>query len=517
MKRANKGKPVLVMLIVAVMIFVAGCSVKSNNDSTAGSASSSESPTAGSTASASPSASASDANKPELRMLVPFEHIDHNTDPVAKYLEQATGYKVKYEQLPEDQTQADSKLNLMMANGEAFDILKMTQSQFFTLAAQGALEPLDDLLAKYGQDVTKAISSKSFEGTKIKGKIYAIPETGEGPSVPTELAIRQDWMDELGLKMPTTRDELYTVLKTIKEKKKVIPLIGYEDVYPFIASSFDIDNNYWVDAGGKIQNNGVENPRMKDYLAYMSKLYKEGLIDSEWPINEGAKVIEKFTSGKAAMYSMAWWEAPSVVNALTKNAPNAKIGLVPFLKDDSGKPGPIGITGGIQAYIGIPKSSKYKEETMKYIDIKLTPDIFKGMTIGQEGVHFEIKDGKYFPILPKFSDERNSSSWFMTGSDENVYPQYWQARVRKNPVLTQYYEKIQENGKGLTVLNPLSFAPPIDAVSKNLQKLVKFQRDNLLLFMTGKSLDTYDAFLAKWRKDGGDAMIQGANDWYKNK
>jgi putative aldouronate transport system substrate-binding protein len=503
-----KRKLLTILAAATLAISMAGCGSGTNEESPASSPAGSSSPAN----SAQPSGSDSGDAKPELRMLVPFEQIDHNTDPVAKYLEDKTGYPVKYEQLPAEDS--DQKLNLLMANKEAYDIMKISGSQFYQLATVGALEPLDDLIAQYGKTMQEVISSKSWEGTKINGKTYAIPETGPGVSVGTELAVRQDWMDELGLKMPTTRNELYNVLKTIKEKKHVIPLSGYEGVSPLIASTFGITNN-WMEADGKLIH-VVEHPRMKEYLAFMNKLYKEGLIDSEWPLNkESTKVMEKFASGKTAMYTMAWWDAPGLTDALTKNFPQAKIGLVPYLKDDSGK-AVVGVIGGIGNYIVIPKFAKHKEEAMKYMDLKLTPDVFKGMTIGEEGVHYEVKDGKYYPINPKFSDERNSASWFTTGVDEKNYPLYWQARVRKNPIIQEYFEKVQANATGLTVLDPVSYAPPLPGVSKNIQKVYKYMDDSFIMFITGAdSIDNYDKFLSQWRSDGGDEMIKDVNEWYK--
>ena len=53
------------------------------------------------------------------------------------------------------------------------------------------------------------------------------------------------------------------------------------------------------------------------------------------------------------------------------------------------------------------------------------------MAIGVEGTHYKIVDGAYEPIQPIFTDERNLANNYMAGTDEENYPQYWQARVRK--------------------------------------------------------------------------------------
>lgn len=454
-----------------------------------------------------------DANKPkpDLKALIQYGRYDPNAEYTAKYLNEKTGYKVTYDMLPVEN--ADEKLNLLMANKEQYSFLILNPTQYAKLAASGALEPLDELVNKYGTNMKNVISQTSWNGVKLNGKIYGIPNSGAGTSVSLGLFIRQDWMDELGLKAPTTRDEFYTVLKTIKEKKNVIPLTGGKSpMVEQIATTFGLTTS-WNESNGKITHM-VENPAMKDYLTFMKKLYDEKLIDPEWSINQSNKVIENFTSGKAAIMPNGWYNMPTITSALTKNFPNGKISILPLIKGDNGKTAAVG-GGGISWYTAIPKWADNKEEIIKYLDLKLDKDIFKGSAIGEEGVHYKVDNGNYVPILPKFNDDLNNGSGFLTAVDEKNYPIYWQARVRKDPVLTNAFTTIQDNAKGSTVVDPLAYAPPIDAIAKNAQKLNKFMEDTFIKYVTGaEPISNYDKFLAQWKADGGDDMIKAANEWY---
>lgn len=465
--------------------------------------------------SSAPTAAATNKPKPELRMLMQYDRIDPNQDYTGKKIIELTGYPVKYEMLPAENQ--DEKLNLLVANQDSFDVMKLNAAQFFKLATTGALEPLDELIEKHGPNIKNAIGEKSWESAKINGKMYAIPETGSGIAISEELIVRQDWLDELQLKVPTNTDELYTVLKTFKEKKNVIPLVGSKDsiqsLLGDIAGAFGVTTD-WVDEGGALKHQ-VETPQMKEFLTYMNKLYSEGLIDSELPLNTSAKAIEKFSGGKAAMYKLAWYNAPKTINALTKSNPDAKVSVIPFLKKKDGNAKVYAVTGTTW-FAAVPKYSKNKEEAVKFLDAKLDPKNFKELAIGVEGTHHTQKEGKYFPILPKFNEDLNYASGFMTGVDEKNYPIYWQARVRKDPILTSYYEKFQENAKGMIVTDPIAIAPPINEIAKNKLKLNKLQLDNMLNFITGtQPMSQYDAFVAKWKAEGGDEMTKGANNWYK--
>ena len=449
--------------------------------------------------------------KPEFKALLQYDRYDPNKEPPALYLNEKTGYKVTYDMLPVEN--ADEKLNLMMANKEPYSFMKLNKTQYQRLAVAGALEPLDELIDKYGTNMKSVISETSWSGAKLNGKIYGIPETGSGTVVNTALIIRQDWLDELGLKMPTNRDELYNVMKTIKEKKNVIPLVGGKSpMVGEIATTFGLTTT-WEESNGKIINM-VENPKIKDYLAFMKKLYDEGLIDPEWSLNQSNKIIEKFTSGKAAMMVNGYYNAPTVTNALTKNFPNAKIGIIPYFPGDDGQIRVVG-AGGISWFIGVPKWAENKDEIIKYLDLKLDKDIFKGLAIGQEGVHHRVENGKYYPILPKFNEEWNNASAFLTGVDEQNYPIYWQARVRKDPILTEAFETHMKNAEGHIVLDALAFAPPLDAIGQHSQKLNKLMEDTFIKYITGaEPLENYDKFLAQWKANGGDEMTKAANEWY---
>ncbi|MFD0960436.1 extracellular solute-binding protein [Paenibacillus chungangensis] len=459
-----------------------------------------------------------DGDKPTLRQLQPFNHFDPNNDYVAKFLEEKTGYKVKYDMLPEEMF--NEKLNLLMANKEPYDFMKLGKDQFYNLVEAGALEPLDELLEQYGDNLKAGINEETWKAATVDGKIYGVPEGGTGLSASTNLVIRKDWLDELGLEIPTNRDELYNVLKTIKEKKNVIPLSGYKSIFPEIATTFDIptlsSNAFaWGELNGELIQQ-AQHPKMKDYLAFMNKLYDEGLIDSEWPINTGSKVIEKFTSGKAAIMSVAWWSSPSIVSALAKNFPDAKLETLPYLTGDSGKPS-VGAGAGISYYIAIPKWAKNKEHAMNLINMKLEENLFKELVIGEEGVHHKVEDGKYYPILPKFNDDLNNASHFLTGTDQRVYEDYWQARVRKDPVLQGYYEQFQQQAEGNFVVDPMSKAKPIESVSKYTQSLMQFSEDTYMKYIGGSdSLDTFDSYLAQWEANGGKEMVEDAREWYNS-
>ncbi len=94
--------------------------------------------------------------------------------------------------------------------------------------------------------------------------------------------IRQDWLDDLGLDMPKTYDQLHDVLTAFKTEKGadsafVLPVSGMND---FVTGGFGIASTFYVE-DGTIKFGPLEQG-YRDYLELMAKWYSEGLIYADY-------------------------------------------------------------------------------------------------------------------------------------------------------------------------------------------------------------------------------------------
>jgi putative aldouronate transport system substrate-binding protein len=447
---------------------------------------------------------------------------DFNTYPVAKVLEEKTGYKVQYDMLPADN--AKDKLNLLISSGEPYDVITTNggsdyKALYADYAKRGALVDLTPLIDQYGPNIKASLSKESLEAAKVDGKIYAIPtRTIEYSGM--DLMIRKDWLDKLGLQVPTTLDELTNVLKQFKDKDpggngdKNIPMTfsGEAPMVDNIVGAFGMPNT-WNDVSGKLAPRAMD-PAFKDYLAYMADLYKQGLLDKEFAVNKDATMREKFTSGKAGVMPLFFSNIPVVADALNKNLPNAKYVYVPALKGKNGKAG-LSAGVGFDRITYIPKSAKHPEDAIKWINAKLDKDTFKLMTIGEEGKHFTFKDGAYNPILPIFSDERSQANNYLTGIDEKNYPTYWQARIKKDQRVFTGWQFLNTLPAEVRVPDPLGLAPYLPQFSKDNAQLNQSVNDFAVKVIAGgEQVSNVDAFVAKYKAAGADASVKEINDWY---
>ncbi len=476
-----------------------------------------------STPSTQASSAPSAGPKPELKSLQIWQKDDYNTYPVAKFLETRTGYKVQYDMLPQDKPQ--DKLNILIASGEPYDAITTLGSTDFKAlysdyAKKGALVDLGPLIDKYGPNIKASIDPEALEAAKVDGKLYAIP-TKSISNVFESLYIRQDWLEKVNLKAPTTLDELVAVLKAFKEKDpggngdKNIPLTVKGDAHFIsnIAGAFGLAN-FWNDVNGKMTPR-ILDPAYKDYVNFVTQLFKQGLLDKEYAANKDATSKEKFTSGKAGMIALNWADVPTIADALNKNFPAAKAVYIPALKGKDGKAG-LSATRGFDRLTYIPKASKHPEDAIKWINAKLEKETFKTMAIGEENKHYTFKDGTYTPIQPIFTDERNAANNYLMGSDDKNYPTYWQARVRKDMRLFDAWNFMNRTEPENTrIADPLGFAPYLPEFSKNFQQLNTMVGDYTIKLVFGaEQIAGLEAFQQKFKTSGGDASFKEVNDWY---
>ncbi|MDF2647167.1 MAG: transporter substrate-binding protein [Paenibacillus sp.] len=509
MKRGTKRFTIAVG-VLACTIGIVGCS---------NSGSSNEGNGTQGTGSPSPKATESNQPKPTLKALKSFIQEDYNTYPAGKVLEERTGYKVQYDMLPKESPL--DKLNLIMASGTDYDLITVNDTNTFIKYAQsGALTDLGPLIEKYGPNIKAAIPQSSFDRIKVDGKIYGIP-TISLSQVAGGLLIRQDWLDKLNLKMPTTTDEFVAVLQAFKDKdpggtgKNGTPFTLSSSIaaIPNLIGAFGMPNTN-NQVNGKMLN-VAEDPAYKDYLQFLIDLYKKGLIDNEFGSNKVETTREIFTSGRAGVIFANWADIPTLMNTLSKTQPDAKITYVAPLTGKGGKSG-YGIPVGNAGFSIVPKSSKHQEDTVKWINAILEKETYKLTMIGKEGVHHTYKDGQYTPILPIFNDELNFGGNFLAGHIEAEFPIQWQARVRKDLRLFEGFAQLNNDmADKYKFVDILGYASGLSVTASNSQKLNQLLNDNAVKFVMGvEDISKLPDFVKKWNAEGGEAMMKEINAWY---
>ena len=260
---------------------------------------------------------------------------DPNDKLIFKRLEEKTGIHIDWTNYTNDVFA--EKRNLTLATGELPDAIfdaGLSDYDLLKLAKDGTIIPLDDLIKDHMPNLNKVLEQAPqyrAQMTAPDGHIYSLPwieELGAGKesihSVNNIPWINKGWLDKLGLKMPTTTEELEKVLIAFKTqdpngngKADEIPMSfistngGNEDV-GFLFGSFGPGMNWdltLVDDNGKVGFAG-NTDGFKAGVNYLHDLYQKGLIDKEFITQDWNTFVAK---GKDDVYGLYFtWDKANV-------------------------------------------------------------------------------------------------------------------------------------------------------------------------------------------------------------
>jgi len=166
-------------------------------------------------------------------------------------------------------------------------------------------------LSAYYDKYADAFGGNVFDWYRIDGKIYSIPMTRPGDAKRNVIGIRGDWLEELGMKVPTTLTEFEEVLDAFTHDDP--DGNGEDDTYGFtgvswnafsmspIAQAFGVNFDTWyMNDEGKLVYGNVQ-PEMKQVLEVLNRWYKAGYFPAEFWKQDWDSFRSQMTSGVAGM------------------------------------------------------------------------------------------------------------------------------------------------------------------------------------------------------------------------
>ena len=290
-----------------------------------------------------------ESNHSELSIALsspaPVGKSSYNEIPLFEEYEKRTNIKPVFQHVTTE------KMNLLLASNNLPDIFINTWSDGQEKKAynDGQILRLDDLMGKYAPNyvnILKQDPELHAQAVDADGFLYSFQFLRNDPElrVFSGFMIRQDWLDKLNLKMPTNVDELYSVLKTIKNSD--MNGNGVADEVPFImengnalplVSSWRGISTFYIDDNNTLQSGWLQ-PEYKEMLQYLNKLYNEGLLDPDYAITERNQFDTKISNGQAAMwYGLAGGGLARISTLMQPLDPEFKISALPWLAMSNGK------------------------------------------------------------------------------------------------------------------------------------------------------------------------------------
>ena len=173
----------------------------------------------------------------------------------------------------------------------------------------GVVQPLPDDLSAY-PNVAKYMDLPEVQAYRKNDHNYFFPRmTYEDPSywcMDRGLLIRKDWLDNLGLEMPTNAEELLEVMRAFTEDDPdgsgAADTIGfaYNDVFPTSQqiACFGYTDNRWV----KMEDGNWKQPVFEEVtlplIDFLRTAYKNGRMDQDFASRASGDCQELFAAGR---------------------------------------------------------------------------------------------------------------------------------------------------------------------------------------------------------------------------
>lgn len=434
LKRNLIKKSFAVLLAVAMTMGMAACGGSGNPSSPSGSSSDSgsenESPKdEGNEAAQSGEADGGTASADDLfgdevtiRVMVwdrgnaaPGTTTENNT--LTQYIKDQVKEKfninVEYVSVP--RSGSDDTLNIMMTGGQAPDIVfTYDQALYYNYASSGALTDLTDAYAKYGADIANFCAEAQPIG-EVDGKRFAVMKQRGTANARHTSYIRQDWLDELNMELPTTKEELGEYLYAVKEAGLGIPwaMSGRGDTEKmylnFVGSYVPLED----ERKAYIYNEAymAVAPEAKEGLKVLNQWYNDGLITQEFPTDTAEDAfLADVSNGKVGFVlddTTQIWDPTQVLNNAVGH--ETFVPIMCFDLPDGSYRTPYEFRHAM--YVMVPSASSDKAEAcMKYlnwmadpavaVNIRYTPD----HETDERGVALdlteEVRNEKGYPGTP---------------------------------------------------------------------------------------------------------------------
>lgn len=335
--------------------------------------------------------------------------------PFGQELEKATGIKIEY--IHPVAGQEEQSLSLAIASDELADIVEFSWATYMKGAENSikneTIFSFNDLIKTDAPNLAKYLSENPDIDRMVKtdsGQYYVFPFIRSDESLlrSTGMVIRKDWLDELGLEMPSSVEELENVMRAMKKAKKL------DSVLTLSKANIEYLFNLFGATGGMYIDNGTVKygPMQESYktaVTTLNRWLEDGLLDSNY-INVDSKIFNASVLNDRAgvMIASGGGNMGTWLDNAEQTGKKLELEGVADFKDENGK------YYYHQFLTKYPKVSscaittgcKNPQLAARFLDFAYGEEGHMLYNFGTEGVSYEMKDGtpEYTDLIKKNPD-----------------------------------------------------------------------------------------------------------------
>lgn len=455
-----------------------------------------------------------------------------NDNKIQKKLEELTGYKVNITWVPN--SSYSDKVSITMASDKVPELMVIQGKDAATISnvKKGAFWKLDTYLkdypnlAKYDEQIKLNAS--------FNGDTYGIYRKRD--VIRSDVAIRKDWLDKLGLKVPTTLEEFNNVLDKFTNGDPdgngvndttgiVVPkwpggTLNSNSPFDQMAVWFGAPNGTIV-KDGKVVPDFMTDEYMKS-LDYFKMLYDKGYMNKDFAVLDSNNWDDPFVNGKAGVLvdTQSRTMDKLAKKMVEKYGDDGKYGdsyivMVGDITTDAGDH--ILPTTGYSGMLMVPKQSVKDEKQLKkvldFMDKLNSKDVTMLLNNGIEGDYYQMKDGKFVPTTDKqLLNDIAAYSQLSTNTQA-----FDILKIQYDNKLEADRNEIMKNGEKKAVFDPCA-ALTSEIYAKKGAQLQNIMFDARIKYIAGQiDKDGYKAAQQQWLSTGGQEYIDELTKLYNEK
>ncbi|NSW91016.1 MAG: extracellular solute-binding protein [Firmicutes bacterium] len=466
----------------------------------------------------------------------------HETEKLFK----AANLELEFEIVPREQYQVVLQ-TLMASASDLPDIANLTalnNTTALNLAKQGIILELNSLIDKYSNGNIKRMYKEVFPFapkliTAPDGKMYWFSslhlktyKVTEPAPVNLTMLIRKDWLEKLGLSVPTTAEEYFNVLKEMRDRDangngKADEILAYN------LGLFNYAIPQWFGLGTGItaidfETNKVVSPwyqpGIKEYFKYMRRFVEAGIIDVDLITKGGGDAVAQNRVASIYTYGIIQTLEPLVKQEKAEYLP-----LMPLKAVD-------GITPATQVEppnlvwqkYAITKACKNPQAAIAFFDVVYSDEYATLCQWGIEGVTYKEENGVKLLIgaaTKSWEEQANKRETLgKTVYGDIVFPRVQLDNIERELVNIPKYKadyqlEAMKYKPYYSNFNDNFLAMPTDEQleekTKIINNLTTYSSELATKLILGQaSLDNWDKYMKELKELGLDKLIQIDQELY---
>ena len=397
--------------------------------------------------------------------------------------------------------------------------------------AQGGVREISDLVDEYGPTLKEFLGEEVLDAGRFDGGMYAVP--ARRVVIATQgMFIREDWLEKLGLEMPTTKEEFLDVLRAFRDQNPgnveggCIPYAMRDDLtsdnHGPLMLSFIKDVNDYRTLATKPQEfwDGYE-----DYVTFLNTMYHEGLISPDFATDtSGEQVNQAITSGQAGGYSANYDHpiriTPGLLAGLQAQEPEAKLSVLNCFESvtDPTKYYHLAYNrDGLLNFIPVWSDDDHAKAAMMYLNWLCEYDTIFNLQNGVEGVTYNLNEEGIPELIAgvegdmKFNSMQNLDyTLLVNGQWLDTEEKTMKAQALSYQGYADEYEAMYEVGNQDLVPQSFHWEKSIAADAQYGTSLKDFHKEILVRCTMCKPEEVHDLFAElqqEYLNRGGQAVI----------